>query len=203
MVQCDFDSGEWESNDDGSSSFNYLSTRESVIRSEAERAGAVLAGQVTALTKEKTGYQLFHMHRVAEIKRDLGVKHHDAFKRAAKDWTRLPESEKDWYNNRADKKPVGRPVKIQGQEENKTLQTVGNAVTHMLFDADVHSSSASLSHPEPPRLIHTGVIAAPVMERDEFHSREHEPLVWNCNVCGIGDAGTPEGSCFMCAAFSM
>ena len=81
---------------------DFTSTRELVIRWEEERAEAEMAGKVKPLVKEKTGYQLYHMHRVAEIKSkrdqgqatrkgDGGVKHHEAFKKAARDWSR-PEA---------------------------------------------------------------------------------------------------------------
>ena len=210
---CEIDS--WDSNDDMMMmhTTSYMSTRESVIRSEADRAGAELAGLATTLLKEKTGYQLFHMHRVAEIKRDLGVKHHDAFKRAAKDWSRLPESEKEWYNSRADKKPLGRPVKLQGREDALAHHVVATAVAHSLFDADVH----------PPPMVAVrrgggGGGGGGGGEVDEAATGEaapasvsehaspppihgHDGSMWSCQMCGIADAGAPGGVCLMCAAF--
>jgi hypothetical protein len=207
--ECDLDDDEgWDSRDDGMLDdglldSSYMSTRDSVVRSEAEKAGAELAGQATVLTKEKTGYQLYHMHRVAEIKRDLGVKHHEAFKRAAKDWSRLPESEKEWYNNRADKKPIGRAAKIVGYEDNNSLRVVSNAVSQMVVEVDLHTGTVT---PAPPRMV---VALMPVENNlmpfdnsNNSHPRNvDDDASWACSLCGIGDAGAPKGVCLMCAAF--
>lgn len=50
--------------------------------------------------KKKTGYQLFHMYRVAELKEITpgGLKHHEAFKRAAREWTSFSPKDQDFYN---------------------------------------------------------------------------------------------------------
>lgn len=58
-------------------------------------------GAIAGSFKKKTGYQLFHMYRVAELKESTpgGIKHHDAFKRAAREWTSLSLSDHEFYNS--------------------------------------------------------------------------------------------------------
>jgi hypothetical protein len=165
-----------EPNSNEEAADDFTSTRELVIRWEDERAMAEMAGKALAFAKEKTGYQLYHMHRVAEIKSmrephtrkaDGNVKHHEAFKKAARDWSKLPESEKEWYNNRADKKPMNRAPKHAGYDDINSLQVVDQAVNSLLHEVHVHQSncvymldhvavemSAAHAHPlfdSPPR----------------------------------------------------
>lgn len=170
--------------------FTFRSTRERVIQAEASRAGAELAGQVIHMPKEKTGYQLYHMHRVAEIKEEAGVKHHEAFKRAARDWTKLPNEEKEWYNGRADKKPVPKAAKPSSPYE-------GHLVTDLALRQHVQHHVDVLS----------AVLVTNVMGATPFSPSKPSNLVvqqaceWLCSRCGNGDAGAPGGVCLMCAAF--
>jgi hypothetical protein len=154
------------------------------LRAEISRVGAELAGQMVGVTKEKTGYQLYHMHRVAEIKEDLGVKHHEAFKRAAKDWSRLPHKEKDWYNNRADKKPIVKPDKNAIREDKSA---VNSAIDNLLNQVDLHVQPSD-ENPLP--------VDSPTNSNCDVVGNE-----WACSSCGNGDAGAPGGVCLMCAAF--
>lgn len=57
--------------------------------------------------KRKTGYQLYHMHRVAELKEGVkaGIKHHDAFKQAARDWSSMTEDERIMFNELSERQP--------------------------------------------------------------------------------------------------
>ncbi len=193
------------------------STRERVIRWEADRERAEMAGQAAPAVKEKTGYQLFHMHRVAEIKGkseagskakgDSGVKHHEAFKRAAKDWSRLPESEKEWYNNRADKKPVAKAAKQVGYDDINALRVVDQAVSEMLHEVYVHSAAdAFVAPPELPPC--NAAVAAAAAAASNSNDQSPPGLLcrnstdfWPCTVCATADAGAPESVCLMCAAF--
>jgi hypothetical protein len=75
-----------------------------------ERVLAALAAeqlQPVAARKHKTAYQLFHKHRAAELRETTpgGMKHHEAFKRAARDWTAMPKVQRDFYVRHASVKP--------------------------------------------------------------------------------------------------
>ncbi len=58
-----------------------------------ERVLEALAAEQLQPAKPMSAYQLFHMHRVAELKEVTpgGIKHRNAFKRAAHDWTAMPK----------------------------------------------------------------------------------------------------------------
>ncbi len=58
--------------------------------------------QAKKAKSRKSGYQLFHMERVREIKNtNERLKHQMAFKLAANDWTALSEHDKEKWNVRA------------------------------------------------------------------------------------------------------
>ena len=194
----------------------YQTTRERVVRAEEERRGAELAGAMVGTVKEKTGYQLYHMHRVAEIKEEAGVKHHEAFKRAAKDWSRLPNEEKEWYNDRADKKPMAK------QSFKATViyehLAVDEALEHIMQQIDVHESPEALPQPvlvlgsnvESMLINHVPTDAFDNAKADAKANANAESLAqevnedscnWACTLCGNADAGAPDGACLMCAAF--
>lgn len=56
--------------------------------------------------KAKTGYQLYHQARVAKLKTYYpGIKHQDAFRRAARDWSALTEAQRMEWCDLAEIKP--------------------------------------------------------------------------------------------------
>lgn len=66
----------------------------------------------------------------------------------------------------------------------------------MLFDVDVRSTS--LPALAPPRM----AVALPSEEMLSSEPAANEAYVWSCNICGFGDAGSPEGVCILCEALS-
>ena len=199
----------------------WRSTRARVLRSEKERRANELAGQMVEPQKEKTGYQLYHMHRVAEIKEEAGCRHHDAFKKAARDWSRLAvrncslhkarhspfclffsshsiqhvqASEKEWYNKRADKKPISKPTKPEVIYES---HAVDEALEHIILQVDMHPSSPEQMQPRDSMSM-PGSGSSSV---DPYDDPMGVSNAWLCTLCGSGDAGAPEGVCLMCTAF--
>ncbi len=87
------------------------------IASVEDRVLEMLAFEQTRPTssiRPKTAYQLFHMHRVAELKDATpgGIKHHDAFKRAARDWTAMPRERRDFFFRHASVKATSADDRI-------------------------------------------------------------------------------------------
>ncbi len=91
-----------------------------------ERVLEALAAEqlhLAAARKPLSAYQLFHMHRVAELKEVTpgGIKHCNAFKRAAHDWTAMPKERRDFYVQCTSVKPI-----LQHKECAATIASVAN-----------------------------------------------------------------------------
>ncbi len=121
--------------------WHWISTRELYLRDNLQNSAAVQEGKVELVRKAKTGYQLYHMYRVAELKKILRLSHQIIFRVAARDWTSLPEYEKLWWRNRGDKKPLGRfpslPVMLGSIREIVPLRVVNTLLTNFVQLVDL------------------------------------------------------------------
>jgi hypothetical protein len=91
---------------------------------EAEIARAVVAAaesgaqpEETPVYRPKTAYQLYHKFRMSELRKSMPhLKHQEAFRKAALDWSKLSEEEQQVWMERADLKRAP-PEEIQKKRE--------------------------------------------------------------------------------------
>lgn len=154
-----------------------------IHQTESSLRARVLSSEETAQgvpQKDKTGYQLYHMHRVSEIKETLGLKHHEAFKRAAKDWSKLPEKEKEWFNSRAQKNgPKITRVQRVSEKRGKSKRQQRSEPVHYNYSEHINNNNNNnnshvyLAHGEDMSNNHDNNINNEDFMESEYHHRPH------------------------------